>query len=161
MDARGAIRVACDAAWQIAMGYVGDLTDQELLVRPCAGANHINWQLGHVIFAEHAMLGKNAGVTMPPLPAGFAEKYDMPKASVDDPAQLSTKAELLAVAKQQREAFLAALAKLSDADLDRPSGVEHAPTIGALYNMLGSTHWLMHAGQWAVIRRQLGRKPLF
>ncbi len=22
-------------------------------------------------------------------------------------------------------------------------------------------HWLMHLGQWSVIRRQLGRKPLF
>ena len=26
---------------------------------------------------------------------------------------------------------------------------------------LAGTHWLMHAGQWAVVRRQLGRPPLF
>jgi hypothetical protein len=32
--------------------------------------------------------------------------------------------------------------------------------VGALFSVEGS-HWLMHAGQWAVIRRQLGRKPLF
>jgi hypothetical protein len=30
----------------ISVGYLEDLTDQELLHRPAKGANHINWQLG-------------------------------------------------------------------------------------------------------------------
>jgi len=38
--------------------------------------------------------------------------------------------------------------------------ITHAPTIGAMFSMHG-THYVMHAGQWAVVRRQLGRKPLF
>jgi len=27
--------------------------------------------------------------------------------------------------------------------------------------MLHPQHWLMHAGQWAVVRRKLGKPPLF
>jgi hypothetical protein len=29
-----------------------------------------------------------------------------------------------------------------------------------VFSMQGS-HWMMHAGQWAVLRRKLGRPPLF
>ena len=29
-----------------------------------------------------------------------------------------------------------------------------------MFSLFGS-HWLMHCGQWAVVRRELGRKPIF
>jgi hypothetical protein len=32
--------------------------------------------------------------------------------------------------------------------------------VAGIFLMQG-THWTMHAGQWAVIRRKLGRAPLF
>jgi hypothetical protein len=32
--------------------------------------------------------------------------------------------------------------------------------VGDVFSMQGG-HLLMHAGQWAVVRRKLGRKPLF
>ena len=97
---------------------------------------------------------------MPPLPAGFAEKYTNETAASDDPKAFATKAELMKAYKEQREGTLAALAKVTDADLDKPSGFDWSPTVGSIYSLQGS-HWLMHAGQWAVVRRQLGRKPLF
>ena len=31
---------------------LGDLSDADLLVRPVEGANHIAWQIGHLIVAE-------------------------------------------------------------------------------------------------------------
>ena len=34
------------------------------------------------------------------------------------------------------------------------------PTVASLFSLAG-THWVMHAGQWAIVRRQLGRPPLF
>ena len=36
----------------------------------------------------------------------------------------------------------------------------YAPTYGAAF-LMQDAHWVMHAGQWAVIRRQLGREPMF
>lgn len=160
MNARDAIRISIDTGNMISMGYLEDLNDDELLHRPCAGANHINWQVGHLIASEHSMLVKLAQAAMPPLPAGFADKYTAETAGCDDRSKLCTKAELLKVHGQQREATLMALGKTSEADFDRKTGVDYAPTLGAVYSLQGS-HWLMHAGQWAIVRRQLGRKPLF
>jgi hypothetical protein len=160
MNAKEAIQLAINDGKMISSSYLDDLTDQELLHRPCKGANHINWQLGHLIAAEHDLVNKAVPGSMPPLPAGFAERYTKDTASSGDPATFFKKPDLLKAFEQQRAGTLAALAKLSDADLDKPSGIDWAPTVASLFSMQG-THWVMHAGQWAVIRRQLGRKPLF
>lgn len=160
MQTKDAIKINIDMGQFISLGYIEDLTDQELLHRPAPGANHINWQLGHLIAAEHEMIEKVAPGAMPALPAGFVEKYAKETAAIDDPAKLCTKADLLKVYHEQRAGTLKALAAANDADMDKATGVEYAPNVAAMYLMQG-THWVMHAGQWAVIRRQLGRKPMF
>jgi DinB family protein len=160
MNVKDALKLAIDSGNMIAMGYLEDLTDREMFHRPCKSANHINWQVGHLIASENVMGNQAIPGSMPPLPAGFAEKYTTETASSDDAARFCTKAELLKVFEQQRAATLAALAQVNEADFDKPTGVSYAPTIGAMFNLHGG-HWLMHAGQWAVIRRQLGRPPLY
>lgn len=160
MNSQEAIKVSIDTANFISMGYLGDLSDQDLRHRPCVGCNHINWQLGHLIAAENDMINKISPGTMPVLPEGFAAKYTSETSGNDDPKTLATKDELLKLAAEQRAGTLAALAKVSDTDLDKPTGVDYAPTVGAIFSLQGC-HWLMHAGQWAVIRRQLGHKPMF
>ena len=128
--------------------------------RPHPGCNHLNWQVGHLILAEHQLIEKVAPGKMPPLPDGFAARYAKESAGSDDASQFLTKDELLTAHRTQRQGTLAALAACSEADLDRPTGVDYAPTVGVMFSMQGS-HWLMHAGQWAVARRQLGRPALF
>src|SRR5438105_11239485 len=55
--------------------YLKDLSDTDLLIRVVPGANHIAWQLGHLIKAE-ASLGKYIpGTAEFTLPADFAETY--------------------------------------------------------------------------------------
>ena len=163
MNAHGAIRSAMTRSDFLVKGYLADLTDAELLVRPVPGANHIAWQLGHLIVAEHKMVNAASPGAMPTLPTGFAAKHLSETAGVDDPAAFCTKEEYLQLYEQQRAATLAALEKTTEADLDRPGpkATERlAPTVGDLF-MLQGVHWSMHAGQWAVTRRKLGRKPLF
>jgi hypothetical protein len=160
MKPQDAIKLSIDTGDMISMAYVQDLTDQDLLRRPSPGCNHINWQIGHLISSEHRMGNQLAPGSMPDLPPGFEAKYSKETAGMDDASKFCTKAELLAIHQQQRVGTLAALAKYSDADLDRSTGVEYAPTVGAMFSLQGS-HWLMHCGQWAVVRRQLGRPPLF
>jgi hypothetical protein len=160
MHARDALKLSIDVGKMISLGYLGDLTDAELMKRPCAGCNHINWQVGHLISGERSMIEKVAPGSMPALPAGFDEKYTKDTATCDDPAQFATKAELMSAFESVRAGTLAALAKMSDTDLDKETGVEYAPNVGAMFELQGS-HWLMHAGQWAVIRRQCGRAPMF
>ncbi len=160
MNSRQAIKLSIDAGDNVSLPYLEDLTDQELLRRPCPGCNHINWQIGHLIVAENNMMNKIAPSAVPPLPAGFAEKYSKEAATSDDAGKFFKKDELLKIHKQQRAATLAALDKMTDEKLDAPTGFDFAPTVGSVFSLQGS-HWLMHAGQWVVVRRQLGRKPLF
>ena len=163
MNARDAIKVSIGTAQMISLDYLKDLTDAEMMHRPHPEINHIKWQIGHLITSERMMVEGVAPNSMPPLPDGFAERYSKETATSDDAAAFDSKEELLRVFNQQRDATLATLDKLSDEDLDEPSPEslrDYAPNVGAVFNMQGA-HWLMHAGQWAVIRRQLGRAPLY
>src|SRR5881227_1576097 len=132
MNAKDAIKIGIDTGQFVSIGYLEDLTDQELLHRPTKGANHINWQLGHLIQSENEMTNIVAPDAMPPLPAGFAEKYTKDTASSDDASRFLKKAELLKVFEEQSAGTLKALDKLSDADFDKPTGVEYASTVGAM-----------------------------
>jgi hypothetical protein len=160
MNAKDAIKISIDMGEKISLDYLKDLTDKELLHRPAKGANHINWQLGHLIESENQMGNMAVPGSMPPLPAGFGERYTKDTATSDDASKFLKKDELLKLFEEQRAATRKALDKSSEADLDKPTGQSWAPTVASLFSMAG-THWVMHAGQWAVVRRQLGRPPLF
>jgi len=160
MNPRDALKISIDCGSLVALGYLEDLTDAELLHRPAPGANHINWQLGHLVWSDYHHLGLGAPKFLKPLPDGFTTLYNAETAGVDDPAKLLTKAELLVAREVQQQATIEALYQQTDAELERETGIFWAPTVAALFSMAGS-HWLMHAGQWSVIRRQLGRPPLF
>ena len=163
MNAHDVIKASMETPDKIVTGYLEDLSDEDLLVRPVAGANHIAWQLGHLISSEHAMIDQVSPGSMPSLPDGFAEKYTKDTAEVDDPSAFHTKEEYLRLFKEQRAGTLKVLDGMSDDDLDKlaPEALRsYWPTVAAIFCMQ-PTHWTMHAGQWAVIRRKLGRPPLF
>ncbi len=163
MDAREAIRLSIDMGNLVSMSYLEDLTDEEMMRRPHPKCNHINWQVGHLISSEHHMVSMVRPGSMPDLPEGFNEKYNPANAGSDDPSAFCRKSELLSLAEQVRNGTLEALSQCSDSDLDveAPESMRsHVKNLGALFSLQGS-HWLMHAGQWAVVRRQLGRPPLF
>jgi hypothetical protein len=163
MNAKEATKAGIDMGAFVCNTYLEDLTDAQLLERSLPGTNHIAWQLGHLIAAENGMLSAVKPGAMPKLPDGFAEKYTKETAGSDNPADFLTKAEYQKLAKEQRAATYALLDSLSDEDLDQP-GPEamrsYCPTVGSVFTMQGS-HWLMHGGQWAIIRRKLGKPPLF
>ncbi len=163
MNTKDALRRSVQSGDMIVNMYLGDLSDADILVRPVPGANHIAWQLGHLITAEHMLMDPIAPGGMPKLPAGFAEKHGKETATSDNAKDFLTKAEYLKLAQEQRAATLAALEKVSDADLDKPGPEpfrQFCPTVADMFILQGS-HWLMHAGQWAIVRRKLGHKPLF
>src|ERR1044072_187128 len=109
MNVNAALKLAIDNGRMISIGYVAALTDQALLHRPAKGANHVNWQLGHLIQSENEMTNIAVPGSMPPLPAGFAEKYTKDTAASDDPAAFLKKSGLLKVFADQRAGTLKAL----------------------------------------------------
>ena len=162
MKPTDAIKISIDTADMITRMYLDDLTEEEMMHRPAEGCNHIKWQMGHLISSDHIMVNGCCDGVMPSLPAGFAEKYSKETAASNNADDFHSKAELIELFENQRAAALSALANLSDQDLGKPAPEEmrsYAPTVANAFSMLG-IHWTMHTGQWAVIRRQLGRAPL-
>jgi hypothetical protein len=164
MNAKDAIKNALGSTQQMLNWYLGDLSDADLLVRPVPNANHIAWQLGHLINAEHGMMSSQLpGADYPQLPAGFKEQHDKNTAAAEPPRNFRTKEEYLGLFTKVRGATLAALAKMPEADLDKATTgplAEFAPTLGALF-LLQANHTMMHAGQFTVLRRKLGKPVLF
>jgi uncharacterized damage-inducible protein DinB len=164
MNVKESIRSNIEFADKVVQAYLGDLTDEELLIRPVEGTNHIAWQLGHLVSSEHSVIEAVAPGKMPALPEGFAEKHKKQTATSDNPADFQKKDEYLRLMKEQREGTMAALESMSDEELDKPNPDENMrpffPKVADLFNM-ACTHPLMHCGQWAIIRRKTGRPPLF
>src|SRR5436853_2117702 len=108
MNAKDAIKHALNSNHQVLKMYVSDLSDADLLVRPVPGANHIAWQLGHLIDSEpHLIHMELPDAAYPALPAGFAEQHTKETSTSDSPAGFRTKAEYLDQAKRMRTATLA------------------------------------------------------
>jgi uncharacterized damage-inducible protein DinB len=161
MRATDTIKVALNSTMNLLDMYVSDLSDADLLVRPVPGANHIAWQLGHMIVGEPFLVRSElADATFPDLPAGFAEKHTK-ETSTSDTGFLG-KAEYLDLYKKMRKATLAALETLTDSDLDRPCTGRMAPYAPKLVDLLllVANHTTMHAGQFTVVRRKLGKPVL-
>jgi hypothetical protein len=161
MNAREAIKTQLASTQHLLGWFVSDLSDADLLVRPAPGANHIAWQLGHVTASETRLGAQVPGVRYPELPAGFAEQHGQGAAGKD--SDFATKQVYLDLFNKVRAATIEAVDRLTDADLDRPTTgpmAQLAPNLCALLT-LTANHSLMHAGQFSVVRRKLGKPVLF
>lgn len=162
MNTQEAISTTLQTSSMVLGSYFSDLSDEELFTRPGEGCNHLAWQLGHLIASECSLLEMVCPGSAAELPEGFAEKHSKETVGEDDPAKFCTKQEYLDLIEKVHAATLAALAKLSDDDLDKP-GPEHFaqmfPTVGHLFVLI-ATHGMMHAGQFVPVRRKLGKPVL-
>ena len=161
MTTKDALKGAMDMSMTVLTTYLSDLDDAALMKRPAGGANHLAWQLGHLISSEYSLVESVAAGASPKLPDGFAEQHSKEAAASDDPSKFLKKQEYLDLFAKQREATKAALDQLPEGDLDKPAPEavrKYAPTVGAVFVLIGG-HVMMHAGQFAVVRRLLG-KPI-
>jgi hypothetical protein len=162
MNAKDAIRSSANVSMMVLKSYISDLDDADLFKRPAKGCNHIAYQLGHLISSEVQLLemvapGKSAG-----LPEGFAEAHSKERAGDDAPAHFHDKATYSELFDKVRAATLAALDAYPESDLDKegPESMRSfCPTMGDMFTLI-ATHPLMHAGQFVILRRQLGKPVL-
>ncbi len=161
MNAKDAIRSSTNLSSMVLNAYISDLEDADLMLRPGEGCNHLAWQLGHLIASEVNLLEQVAPGQGTELPEGFAEAHLKDACGNDDPASFFNKATYVELFDKVRNASLAALEAYPEADLDRPAPEDFrqfCPTMGDMF-MLIASHPLMHAGQFVIIRRRLG-KPI-
>ena len=157
------IQVSLELPRMVVNAYLADLSDADLFVRPAEKMNHIAWQLGHLIAGENFHVNQIYADSMPPLPDGFQDAHSKETAGIDDPTAFCTKDEYIQLMNDQRAATLTILSPLSDEELMKPAPDTisyFGPTIGSVFAG-EAAHWMMHAGQWAVVRRKLGHEPLF
>jgi uncharacterized damage-inducible protein DinB len=163
MTGKDALKNALTSTQHMLGMFVADLSDADLLVRPVPNANHIAWQMGHLINAEQHFLNILGASGAPKLPDGWADQHGKKTASEDPPKGFATKAQYMELFTKTREAALGALANMTDADLDKATTgdiAKFAPNNGAVF-MLLANHVMMHAGQFTVVRRKLGKPVLF
>jgi hypothetical protein len=143
---------------------LSDFSDAELLVRPVPGANHVAWQLGHLILQERRSIGsQHLGVNYPHVPIGFDKQHSDITAGMDPPVGFLSKAKYLDLYARTHAATIATLDSLSDSDLDRPvKGKKYSdvPSLGDLFLRISGNQGL-HQGQFMVVRRKLGKPVLF
>lgn len=143
---------------------LADMTDADMMTRPCDDSNHANWQLGHLITSEVMMVSMMPGAPpFPTLPENFTSLYGRGTKSLDDASAYPTKDVLLDLATQVRTASIAWMKGLSPEvlmqEVETPLG-PMAPTVAHLAAII-PTHTVMHLGQMQVIRRKTGKPVLF
>lgn len=162
MNTHDVIRESLGTAHHIVISYLSDLTDTDFMQRPVQAANHIAWQLGHLISSEYGLMEQVKPGLSPKLPAGFLEAYTKETSKMDDQSRFHSKAEYLHLYNRQRNATLQILEGLSEPDLDKPgpeSMRAYAPTVGSIM-LLQGIHELMHGGQFVAVRRKLNKPVL-
>ncbi len=162
MNAKDAIRSTANLSTMVLKTYVSDLDDANLMCRPGEGCNHLAWQLGHLIASEVHLLEEVAPGKGMELPAGFAEAHAKDKCGIDEASSFHSKDEYLELFDKVREASSKALEDFPEADLDKPAPENYrsfCPTMGDMFSLI-STHPMMHAGQFVIVRRKLGKPVL-
>jgi hypothetical protein len=142
---------------------LADFSDADMMVRPCPGANHPMWQVGHLVVSEAGMLGQTSGGAVKAPPESFAAKFTKETSKIDDPNFFPKKAEVLDQFKAVRASTVAWVKTLKEADLakDAPEMMRRmCPNVGSLLGLL-PVHVGMHVGQIQVARRKLGKPILF
>ncbi|MDG3003429.1 DinB family protein [Paludisphaera mucosa] len=158
MTAKELIRKAFGTSEMILGRYMEGLTDPDLMVRAVPGMNHLAWQIGHLISAERGMVEMIRPGSAPSLPAGFDDTHSRKNTGDDDASKFLSLEAYKTLWKAQRQATLALLDALPDAELDREEPGKFppfAPSVGLLMHTAG-THPIMHAGQFVAVRRLRG-----
>ena len=162
MTAKELILRALEASREQFKMFLSDLSDADLLVRPVPGANHIAWQFGHVLCSELRLIRAISSGAGPVLPAGFEDAHVKDRAGAD--TGFSNKATYLAVLETVRNATVAGVKALPDAELDKPNPGPTAkrwPLVADLCLLVAAFHPTIHTGQFSVVRRKLGKPVLF
>jgi hypothetical protein len=150
--------------YELANLLLSDFSDNDLLVRPVPKANRIAWELGHWIIREYRLIGsQNLGMNFPQLPVGFEQQHSDATAGQEPPVGFFSKTEYTDILAAIHQATTAALARLSDTDLDAPVSGEARVWWLTLGELFAQAIYMRGAqlGQLTIARRQLGKPVLF
>ena len=133
---------------------------------PTAGVSHISWQVGHLAMADFRLSmervrGKREGDEQI-FPAAMLKLFGRGTEAVADASLYPSADELRAMLDRVRAAAMAELEATDDAVLDEPA-VPASPLFDTKLGVLRTCAQQegVHAGQIALLRRQLGAGALW
>jgi uncharacterized damage-inducible protein DinB len=155
-----------EAAREMTLSQINDFADDELLVQPCPGGNHPLWLLGHIANSEDGLIlsfckGENV------LPGSYFKLFGIGSTPQTAASAYPSRDEILAGMEEAHAAAIDYVGGVSPEELDRPPhGLDRLrPEAQELFHSRGACilhhalHEANHAGQMAVLRRILGKKP--
>ena len=125
---------------RIVNAYLEDLSDSDLLVRAVPGINHIAWQIGHCLSAEHGLMEALKPGAMPKLPEDFDNRHSKAASRLDSPSAFYNKATYVELIESQRAATLKVLDATTAEAFDGPAIApwnSFLPTVGAMFRCVG------------------------
>ena len=140
--------------------YVADLSPQEYLHRLAPNANCAAWTVGHLAMTDRRAL-QLLGAPLPPIPEGFDRRFSRDE-GCPQAQDFGDVAQIVSVFDEHRNRLIAVTKTASPEQLDRKleKPIAFATTFAEALTFL-AIHTSMHAGQIVMIRRSLGRPPLF
>ena len=154
-----------------ARGYtvdlLGTIPDGDWFVMPAGCPSHVAWQVGHLAVAEARLVVERIGgrttVGGGVLPAEFLPLFARESVPDADAARYPSPGEIRQVFDRVHEAALQTLRDTTDADLDTLAvGTPHRfCRTKADYARWVSHHEFQHSGQIGLIRRMLGKGPVW
>lgn len=133
---------------------------------PTEGVSHVAWQVGHLAFAGYRLALERVRGPRPDdvqlISDAFLAQFGRGSSPDPDPSSYPDAAEIRATFDRVQARVITELAVLDDAELDRPVAVPHR-LCGTKAEILAwaARHEMFHAGQIALLRRLLGRPPLW
>ncbi|MBA4063683.1 MAG: DinB family protein [Isosphaera sp.] len=139
----------------------------EWFVTPPGGVSHVAWQVGHVAFAEYRLCLERLRPRTPAdealIPGGFIKAFGRDSTPESVAGAGFDAGQIRAVFDRVHERVMDELPTYPDADLDLPPlGMSHpwfSTRLGGL--RYAPLHEMIHCGQIGLLRRMLGRNPIW
>jgi hypothetical protein len=154
-----------------ARGYTVPLLDtipvSDWFAMPAGCPSHVAWQVGHLAFAEARLVVERIGgrteVGGGALPDEFIRLFARNSVPDVDPANHPSPAEIRRVLDRVHDAALQTLRDTADDDLETlvPGTPHRFCRAKADYARWVSHHEFLHSGQIGLIRRMLGKGPVW
>jgi uncharacterized damage-inducible protein DinB len=155
-----------DFARNYTLGLLAETPMDEWFRQPRGGVSHVGWQVGHLAFAQYRMALWRIRGEKPNdgelLPAHYYLLFGANSTPDADPTKYPDASEIRSALDRIHKEVLRELASIAETELDQEVLHPHPFANTKMKAILWCAHHeMMHAGQIGLLRRQLGRPPLW
>ena len=153
-----------DFARRYTLERIAGVPPAEWFTVPPGGVSHVAWQVGHLAMAEYRLCLDRLRPRTPADEELISDHFLATFSRDSDPAAVTgyTAEEIRAVHARVHARVLAELPGYPDPDLDLPPLKPHALYATRIAGLrYAALHEMIHCGQIAMLRRMLGRPPIW